>query len=388
MKRTDDSMKFDVELGKRLRELRLRAGLTQDALAVAMGRDGKRAGNHVGELELGRKQQPSLAFVADFLRACRAEAADIADLLDRYIKRPAVLDVRVRAEVRRVAEHLPPYIAKQSLNYDLFHEVPADRTLPGPDQVARRLLRFKRYAARAAQREMVNKVLRKVVGESGARPGLLTDRMLFNRGHKYFALLRKLRRATAKRRDAALVEFEDEAVMETGLPQEAIQYVLRAVRREFDAMEADGALDWLPDVKAEDLPAEGAKPPSQRQIAQAQAWARAEARQEWARVRAELVEQVWDEAQPQLTGAGVESRVWPSYRGLVAEVCSVVDHNEPASDGWAKGLEAAATNGRRMELGQDPAIARVIARFVADRYEVLRRTMSNHPLGWVRETEG
>ena len=388
MKRTEDSLKFDAELGKRLRELRLRAGLTQDALAVAMGRFGKRGGSHVAKLELGRKKQPSLAFVADYLRACRAEASDIADLLNRYIKRPAVLDVRVRAEVRRVAEHLPAHIAKRALNYDLFHEVPAERTLPGPDQVARRLLRFKRYAARAVQRERLNGVLREVVTESGVRPGAIRDRILFNRGHRYFALLRRLRRATAKRRDAALAGFEDEAVMETGLPREAIQYVLRAVRCEFDKMEGDGALDWLPDVKVEDLPAEGEKPPSQRQIAQAQARVRAEARLTWYKARAELVAQVWGEVQPQLAAAAVEERSWSLYRSLVAEVCSIVDHNEPASDGWNRGLEAAATNERRVKLKQDPVIARVIARFVAERYEVLRGTLPNHPLGWVRKTEG
>ena len=388
MKRTEDSLKFDVEMGRRLRELRLRAGLTQDALAVAMGRFGKRGGAHVGRLELGKKRQPSLAFVADYLRACRAETADIADLLDRYIKRPAVLDVRVHAKVRRVAEHLPPHIAEQALNYDMFHEVPAERKLPGPDQMARRLLRFRRYAARAVQRDEVNHVLTVAMEEAGVRPMGMWSIMFRRRGHKYFALLRRLRKAKPERRDAALVAFEDEAVIVDQFPRETLVPILQAVRREFDEMEAEGELDWLPDMKAEDLPVEGARPPSRREQAREAARVRAVATQEWDTARAGLVTQVWSEVQPQLAAAGVEERRWSLYRALAYEVCSTVDHEEPSSDGWAKGLEAAATKERRVELRQDPALARVIARFVADRFEVLRRTLPNDPKGWVRRTQG
>ena len=43
-KRVGDRFRFRPELGRRLRELRLRAGLTQQMLAVAMG--SQRKGNH------------------------------------------------------------------------------------------------------------------------------------------------------------------------------------------------------------------------------------------------------------------------------------------------------------------------------------------------------
>ena len=72
MKRTPDTFVFPAELGARLRDLRLRAGLTQLGLAQAMGRTGKKAGNLVGRLERGDERYPSFGIVADFLRGCRA----------------------------------------------------------------------------------------------------------------------------------------------------------------------------------------------------------------------------------------------------------------------------------------------------------------------------
>jgi transcriptional regulator with XRE-family HTH domain len=255
MKRTSDSMKFDVELGKRLRELRLEAGLTQDALAVVMGRFGKRGGTQLGQLELGNVRQPSLAVVADYLRACRASFVDIAELLDGYTRRPVVYEAGVRAGIERAAQDLPPRAARQAIRYDIKHERPEVGLVPDPDRTAQRLLRFRRSAAQAIQREEVDKVLLKAVNEAGVRPVLVTVEMLRNHGHKYFAALRRMRRATPDKRDAELAEIEEKAVVATGLPREAIQYIQAAVRREFDEMLTSGALDWLPAVTIDQLPA-------------------------------------------------------------------------------------------------------------------------------------
>jgi hypothetical protein len=45
VKGAEDSLRFDTELGHRLRELRHSAWMTQDASAVAMGRFGKHSGS-------------------------------------------------------------------------------------------------------------------------------------------------------------------------------------------------------------------------------------------------------------------------------------------------------------------------------------------------------
>ncbi len=73
-RRAGDRFRFKPQLGDRLRELRLKAGLTQQMLAVAMGSQCK--GNHtvVSRLENGRMANPGIGFVADYLRAGPASA--------------------------------------------------------------------------------------------------------------------------------------------------------------------------------------------------------------------------------------------------------------------------------------------------------------------------
>ena len=59
MKRPTDTFTFPPELGQRLRDSRLKAGLTQLELARAMHRAGRKAGNLVGRLERGVERYPS-----------------------------------------------------------------------------------------------------------------------------------------------------------------------------------------------------------------------------------------------------------------------------------------------------------------------------------------
>jgi transcriptional regulator with XRE-family HTH domain len=71
-----------VELGKRLRQLRLRAQLTQDEAAERMGLTGTGRRKTVERLERGRNRNPLLDTVLRFLRACGAGWGDIADVLE------------------------------------------------------------------------------------------------------------------------------------------------------------------------------------------------------------------------------------------------------------------------------------------------------------------
>jgi len=72
------------ELGLRLAELRRRAGLKQTELAQRMGLVGRRNQPAISRLETGDFDRPSVNFIADFLRACRAGFGDIQDILDKY----------------------------------------------------------------------------------------------------------------------------------------------------------------------------------------------------------------------------------------------------------------------------------------------------------------
>ncbi len=66
-------------MGARLLELRLKAGVTQQELAVLMGSWGNGNAYLISRFENGHLTYPSFGFVADYLRACKASFIDIAD---------------------------------------------------------------------------------------------------------------------------------------------------------------------------------------------------------------------------------------------------------------------------------------------------------------------
>jgi len=151
MKRSKEAFKFTPELGERLRQLRFKAGVTQQELAVLMGRQGK--GNHrlVGMLELGKVPYPSLGFVADYLRACRASFSDILDPLNAYTLQPTVLEQRGYKRVRSLAQRLSRNVAGAVEKYD--HRIVRAKLTTEP--VRKRLARVRAYArGQEAQRQL------------------------------------------------------------------------------------------------------------------------------------------------------------------------------------------------------------------------------------------
>ena len=158
--------KFTPEMGLRLRELRLRKGMTQQELAVLMGRQGK--GNHqlIGKVELGKAPYPSLGFVADYLRACRASFNDITDLLNAYTSQPTVIEQRGYKRVRSLARKLSARVAKAVEKYD--HAV--TRSRPKPEPLRKRLQHARAYAhAQEAQRRL-NRLVEEELSAAGIKP--------------------------------------------------------------------------------------------------------------------------------------------------------------------------------------------------------------------------
>jgi transcriptional regulator with XRE-family HTH domain len=151
MKRSKETFRFTPELGARLRGLRLAAGVTQQELAVLMGRQGKGCPFLVSRLETGRVRYPSLGFVADYLRACRASFADLADLLEAYTSLPTTLEQRGYRRVRSLADKLPPEVWDAVRRYDSG----VSRSRLKPETAAERLKRAVGYArSQAAQHRL------------------------------------------------------------------------------------------------------------------------------------------------------------------------------------------------------------------------------------------
>jgi transcriptional regulator with XRE-family HTH domain len=155
MKRSRETFKFTSEMGARLRELRLREGMTQQELAVLMGRQGKGNAFLISRFENGHLDYPSFGFVADYLRACRASFNDIADLLNAYTLQPTVIEQRGYKRVRSLARKLSAKVAKAVERYD--HGVTKTRSKPEP--VRKRVAHAKAYAQAQEQQRGLNRLV-------------------------------------------------------------------------------------------------------------------------------------------------------------------------------------------------------------------------------------
>jgi transcriptional regulator with XRE-family HTH domain len=92
-------------LGPRLRELRRRAGLTQEELAGRMGLSSPNKALMV-RLERGRTGNPGLATLGRYLRACRAGFVDVLDVLDRYTRQAPVPEARAARAIADLESRL------------------------------------------------------------------------------------------------------------------------------------------------------------------------------------------------------------------------------------------------------------------------------------------
>ncbi len=221
-----DTFRFDALLGARLRELRDRAGLTQLALVVAMGRQGKGWHVWVSRLELGKYPNPALALIADYLRACRATFAEIADLLDRYTTLPVKAEVRTRAAVRAAVAKQAPKDQLAAIKYDVKIAQARERAGRKPESEEKRVQRVLRQQESEERARQLRRLVVEVIDREKLVPGLENERHLQAYAAK---LARILRRASpANRAVAAQVELE-KFIAASGLPPDLVGPVHEAV---------------------------------------------------------------------------------------------------------------------------------------------------------------
>jgi len=159
------TFEFTPELGARLRELRERAGLSQEGVGRRMGRTGKGCGTIVHRLESGRSRQPTLGLIADFLKACGATFHDLLDELDGYTGKPKRRRRRkTRAEKVAAVQRKANRLAREGKLEELLFRFVMDPELglSTPEQMVlvergrerfRELERKHRQAAEAPKRE-------------------------------------------------------------------------------------------------------------------------------------------------------------------------------------------------------------------------------------------
>ena len=247
MKHIVTTFRFPAELGARLRELRGQAGLNLEELAHRMGR---RPGyhNHLARLEAGRLRFPTLALVADYLRACEASVADIAPFLNRYTFLPPV---REDAGRRRVIEKLTTLPGRVAISLDAYDVKTARARRAGgrkPLAPARRVQAVGRQAQAALERRRLDAVVDLEVDRLGARPTVVMRKIVFDYAHKLWRILKQTRpRPKAARgrprksRDQRLAEARAAMLAQAGglIPPERLDRSRDRVLRYFQEVDRE-----------------------------------------------------------------------------------------------------------------------------------------------------
>jgi transcriptional regulator with XRE-family HTH domain len=234
------------ELGRRLRELRIAAGLTQNQLAARMGRGGRKAGTLCVRLESGDTAHPTLGLIADYLRACRASFTGILDLLNEYTRRPPADEVAGLNLVRRLAANLPAKTSKRIVYYDaktaVARRFDGDAALPAKE----RLRRAQKLAAGDAQYRRAEALLRGLWPRLEAPATLMNRQAASNYAHQLWALLSKTRRLSPSARARRVAGLLIDTIEAGDLPETDVRLVHAEVRELHRRWEMTGKLDALP----------------------------------------------------------------------------------------------------------------------------------------------
>jgi transcriptional regulator with XRE-family HTH domain len=383
MKRSQDTFTFTKEFGLRLRDLRLKAGLTQLELARVMGRAGRKAGNLVGRLERGEERYPSFGLVADLLRACRARFGDIADILDLYTDLPTAQSKVYDSVLAKVTSHVIPKWRTQVTAYYLRFDFPSKtdkpvRERPKPDQM-KRLEVAKKMTAAARRRSFYGGFLMGAVNRTGLTPTTTVRIALFNHGLEWFKILRRTRKSRPEVREKLLAQCEDRFAKGSELPLPAIRRLQEDVLGHFRQMEMKGDMDWVPNLSLEQYEASLLAPARKRVLKQEQQDEFLRKYSEYDKARKAAVERVWDEAQPMLDEAGVPKERRPVYRGLVGVCCTAALSFAPGSSGERAQLDEYILEPRWIQLGLDTALAQKLAKTVLARFRELARSFPPDP---------
>jgi transcriptional regulator with XRE-family HTH domain len=237
-----DAALLPKEVGARLKEIRLEAGLTQAVVALRMCRPGPSGKSYVCQIERGYMPGLTLNAVMDFLHACGAKVSAIEDIFDAYTSRLPIPEERTRKQVADAAVGLPLLKQARVVWYDAFHK-PKTGKREKPKQEYERRVREAKGQARAIRWERrLHRVFNNVLNEHrvGCDTPLAIHLMAY--GRKVFGALRRTRKARPVWRKKAMAKL-DEWAAEHELPPEPFTKMKLAVITLFAEMELRGELD-------------------------------------------------------------------------------------------------------------------------------------------------
>jgi transcriptional regulator with XRE-family HTH domain len=237
-----DASLLPKEVGARLRQLRLEAGLTQSDVALRMCRPGPSGKSYVCQIERG--YMPGLTFnaVMDFLAACGADASAIKDIVDAYTKRPPIPEELTRKQVAEAAAGLPLLKQARVEWYDIFHK-PKTGKRETLEQEHDRRVREARGVARAIRWERrLHRAFNDVLNELHVAAKDPMAVHLRNYSRKVFGALRRTRKTRPVWREKAIAKL-DLWASEHELPPEPFTKMKQVVITLFAEMERKGELD-------------------------------------------------------------------------------------------------------------------------------------------------
>jgi len=383
MKRSPDTFRFTPELGARLRDLRLKAGLTQLELARAMGRAGKGAANLVSRLEKGDERYPSFSLIADFLRGCRAGFNDVLDILDLYTDLPTAQSKVRDAVLTRVVSGVVPKLQKQVEAYDRQFDlpVPSVSAKKGPSMPDRlkRLERARKNVAAARRQHLYREYLKVAVDKTGLKPVVAVAVPLLDHGLEWFAILDRTCKARPGVREKLLAESAARFAKASRFPLDAIRKLEDGVRRRFAELEMAGELNWLSNLSLDEYEAGLLAPARKRSLKQDLQREYVRRFNDYDAARKSAVEQVWQEVQPLLDRAGVPSERRSVYRGLVGTCCTAALEFEPGSKGEKQEVEQYILDPLWASRGLDKALAEKLCGIMLARFRELAKSFPPDP---------
>jgi transcriptional regulator with XRE-family HTH domain len=256
-----ETFEFPVELGRRLRQLREKRGLTQAMLASLMGRTGKNSYSLVSRLECGQTRFPTMALIADYLRACGAGFKDIDDILKKYTAQVPASQKKGAEAVDRLTTGLPGRVRKGILRYDrkrtfaqrwpTRRQVKAAENRPGHKHVTRRVVNSeervervrKMFANRFRKQTLENKMY-EVLKDMGDEVPAMIRAELCEHGRKVFDILMRTRDSLARRQKQLHKEKENATAVKVA--PEALARMADAAEKVYRWLELNNKLDWLP----------------------------------------------------------------------------------------------------------------------------------------------
>jgi transcriptional regulator with XRE-family HTH domain len=328
LKRPENAFEFTSEIGQRLKELRLKAGLSQAELAGKMGKKGKTSRDLTSRLELARTPNPSLTLVADFLAACGAGFDDISDLM-------------------------PPRPEKRRRRKELSYQEKLD-------QVHRR-------AAGLHLALMLEQQLFKLVNDEELLPSLEQRTAMATYGRELFQTM-----LSARNRMRAA----EKKLMSSGVIKRADAEGFRGVvARLFEQMEKSGDLDRKLVIDASAVASGKVKLPQVKRAERRLGEDHERRFRWWFSTRNSVIERIKNESRDLHPGLGIQVLEALPYLNVVSDFCMIAEASAPGSEERKQRFE------ERVARANDKHGCRVIGEFAVKRYDELKAGIPKKPMG-------